>query len=312
MEILHRLEDFSYKGDVVLTQGTFDGVHVGHQKILSSIAAAAQTIGGKSVLLTFYPHPRLVLYPEDNELKLITTLDEKAALLRHYGIDYLIVLPFTLELSRIKPYDFVHLLTKHIAIKRFVIGYDHRFGRNREGSIADIMEYSKIFDFEVEEIAEQDIDDCIISSTKIRQAILQGDVHQASSFLGRYFQLSGKVVYGRKIGVELGYPTANIEITDPYKIAPGNGVYAVMVKVSGHSQTYGGMLNLGVRPSFEDPELAMEVHIFDFTADIYGQEIKVIFVDRLREEIKFADINGLKAQLAQDETSARAVLKKCL
>lgn len=309
MDVVHRLEDFKYSGPVVLTQGTFDGVHLGHQKILMRLSESAKKIGGKSVLLTFYPHPRLVLYPEDNELKLITTLDEKAVWLRKYGIDSLIVLPFTRELSRIKPYDFVMMLTQNIQIQKFIIGYDHRFGRNREGSITEIHEYSKIFNFEVEEIAEQDVDDCIISSSKIRTAILDGDVALAHSFLGRYFDISGKVIQGRQTGRVLGYPTANIKVSDPYKIMPKRGVYAVIVELPMiSSKTYTGMLNLGSRPTFELDQVVMEVHIFDFTDEIYGQEIKVSFVGRMREEIKFVDTEALTLQLQTDEIQAKKAL----
>jgi riboflavin kinase / FMN adenylyltransferase len=309
METVHSLDDFTYKGPVFLTQGTFDGVHLGHQKILNRLVESAKNEGGKSVLLTFYPHPRLVLYPEDNELMLITTLEEKATWLRHFGIDYLIVLPFTRELSRQKPFDFVRLLTDCMQIRRFVIGYDHRFGRNREGSIEDMHEYSEIFNFEVDEIAEQDVNDCIVSSSKIRTSILEGDVQKARDFLGRPFDVSGKVVEGRKVGGTLGYPTANIKVTTPYKIMPKTGVYAVEVEVSSiGANRYHGMLNLGRRPTFELTEKTLEVHIFDFSEKIYGQEIKVFFVGRLREEIKFADASVLETQLKEDEIQARKML----
>jgi len=309
MDVIHRLKDFKYSGPVVLTQGTFDGVHLGHQKILKRLSESAKKVGGKSVMLTFYPHPRLVLYPEDNELKLITTLDDKVVWLREFGIDTLIVLPFTRELSRIQPYDFVMMLTQHIQIQKFIIGYDHRFGRNREGSINEIHEYSKIFNFEVEEIAEQDVDDCIISSSKIRTAILDGDVSLANSFLGRNFDISGKVIQGRQTGRVLGYPTANIKVSDPYKIMPKRGVYAVIVELPMiSSKTFTGMLNLGSRPTFGLDQVVMEVHIFDFTDDIYGQEIKVSFVGRMREEIKFADTEALTLQLQSDEIQARKAL----
>ena len=309
MKILHRLEDFTFDGPVVLTQGTFDGIHLGHQKILKRIVNEAKKSHAKSVLLTFYPHPRLVLYPDDNELKLLTTLHEKSDWLREFGLDYLIVLPFTKELSRLEPYEFVKMLNSHLNITKFIIGYDHRFGKNREGDIDDLMEYAKIFEFEVEEISRHDIDDCKVSSSTIRTSILEGNIVLAGKLLGRRFALTGQVIHGEKRGTKLGYPTANIRQTDSYKISPATGVYAVCVKLYSTDQVLGGMMNIGTKPTFGNGEVNMEVNIFDFTADLYGQEITIEFVDRLRDEIKFANVDGLIHQLKIDEANARNLLK---
>ncbi|MBI1305797.1 MAG: bifunctional riboflavin kinase/FAD synthetase [Bacteroidetes bacterium] len=309
MKTIHSLEEFDFSGPVVLTQGTFDGVHLGHQKILNRITRLAEEVKGKSVLLTFYPHPRLVLYPEDNELKLLTTLREKEQWLAKHGIDYLIVLPFTKEFSRLTPLEFLRKICDHLLVRKFVIGYDHRFGRNREGSIQEIEEFSELFGYEVEEISQKEVDDCIVSSSKIRRALLDGNVSLARDYMGRFFCLTGTVVHGKGRGKNLGFPTANIQINDSFKLIPGSGVYAVKVELKGRSELFGGMMNIGFNPTFNDGALSLEVNIFNFTDRIYGQEIVVHFVARLREEIKFADAESLISQLHLDGEAARKVLE---
>lgn len=289
----------------MLTQGTFDGVHLGHQKILDTVVQKAKSIGGKSVLLTFYPHPRLVLYPEDNELKLITTIEEKAAFLDKFGIDIMVVLPFTRELSRMTAHQFIEtVLVEKLKIKTIIIGYDHRFGKNREGSIEEIEAYSRRYDYSVQQIPEQDIDDCIVSSSKIRKALLEGDLEEANSFLGRTFSITGKVIDGQKNGKKLGFPTANIEISEDFKLIPKQGVYAVEILLN--NRQYTGMLNIGTRPTFKLGQMTIEVHIFDFSDEIYGQEIEILFVKRWRDERKFEELNALKTQLEADKREISA------
>ncbi len=307
MKVLHQLPDFSENRRVFLTQGTFDGVHLGHKKILSKLISEAKVNDGVSVLLTFYPHPRLVLYPEDNSLKLLSSLEEKEEILRGLGLDYLIVLPFTKELSRMSAFDFVRdVLVKGLKVYKFIIGYDHRFGRNREGSLTELREYATTFDFELEEISAKDVDSAIVSSTKIRKAVLEGKVEKAASFLGRNYRLRGKVVKGHARGRKMGYPTANIELGNTYKLIPMNGVYAVFVHYSGHK--IGGMMNIGINPTFDAAAWSVEVHIFDFNTDIYGEIIDVECVRRLRDEVKFNNADELIKQLQNDEQTSRKTL----
>ena len=308
MQIIRDLEQFSPEKPVVLTQGTFDGVHLGHQKILSSVVEQAKTIDGVSVLLTFYPHPRLVLYPEDNDLKLITTIDEKAELLAAFGIDYLVIIPFTMALSRIDPYNFIRdILVDKLRIKTIIIGYDHRFGKNREGSIKEIKAYSEKFNYSVQQIPEQDINDCIVSSSMIRKALLSGRVDEASDFLGQPFSINGKVTEGQQVGTKIGFPTANISIEDKAKLIPKKGVYAVRVELQG--QLYDGMLNIGHRPTVDGKGLTVEVHIFNCSDDIYGQDIRILFVKRWRDELKFEQLADLQQQLQSDQEQIQAYLK---
>jgi riboflavin kinase/FMN adenylyltransferase len=307
MKVSRSLDQFHSQRPVVLTQGTFDGIHIGHQKILKRIVEKAKSIHGESVLLTFYPHPRLVLYPDDNELKLITTLHERIELLKEMGIDQVVVLPFTKELSRINSMEYVRdILVNQLKVHTFVIGYDHRFGRNREGSIEDLLNFSSVFDFQLEEIPRQDIEESTISSSKIRRALLQGDVKLANAYLGRDFSLRGVVQRGRAVGKELGFPTANIYISDSFKIIPQNGVYAVRVKVKG--EMFNGMLNIGDNPTFSDAKWSIEVNIFAFNEDIYEQQLEIFFVERMRDEVKFENIEELREQLERDRVSASSLL----
>ncbi|MFT5724831.1 MAG: riboflavin kinase/FMN adenylyltransferase [Bacteroidia bacterium] len=309
MQIIRNLEEFCPEGPIVLTQGTFDGVHLGHQKILSQLVTRAQQINGKSVMLTFYPHPRLVLYPEDNDLKLITSIEEKARLLESFGLDYLVILPFTKELSRLTAFGFIRdVLVNKLHISTIIIGYDHRFGKNREGSFADIEKYTEEFEYEVEQIPEQDINDCIVSSSLIRKALLSGDLEAANDFLGRPFSIRGIVVSGNRLGKGLGYPTANVGELHKFKLIPKIGVYAVIVIVAGVK--YFGMLNVGTKPTFKLNNLTVETHIFDFSEDIYGQEIEILFVKRWRDEHKFESQEALVRQLDNDSTEINAFFNK--
>ncbi len=291
----------------IVTTGTFDGVHLGHQKIINRLQEIAKADNGEIVLLTFYPHPRMVLFPDDNELKLLSTQEEKIRLLENFGVNHLIIHPFTKDFSRLTSVEFVrNILVNAIGTKKLVIGYNHHFGRNREGSFEHLKEYSSLYGFDVEEIPAKDIDHIEISSTKIRNALLAGDVETAHNYLGHYYEISGTVVEGNKLGRTIGYPTANIHITDKYKLIPADGVYAVKVK---HNNTiYNGMLNIGNNPTIKNKGRSIEVNIFNFDKDIYTQQLSVLFVKRLRNEEKFNGIEALTEQLSIDKKNSLEIL----
>lgn len=307
MKVYTNIEDFKDVKNPIVTTGTFDGVHLGHQKIISRLKEVAQKHQGETVLLTFYPHPRMVLFPDDNELKLLNTQQEKIQLLEKYGVDHLIIYPFTKEFSRLTSVEFVrNILVNSIHTKKLIIGYNHHFGRNREGSFEHLKEFGPIYGFDVEEIPAKDIDNIEISSTKIRKALQSGDVETASSYLGHSYSITGKVIKGFEKGRIIGYPTANILIEDKYKLIPADGVYAVKVEVKG--KLYGGMLNIGNNPTIEDKGRSMEVNIFDFNDTIYGEDATIYFIKRLRDELKFAGMDELKNALAIDKQNALKIL----
>ena len=292
----------------VLTIGTFDGVHIGHQKIIKQLNEEANKIGGESVLFTFFPHPRMVLSPENHGLKLIQSQEEKLEKLAHIGLQNCIVYAFTEEFSQLTAFEFVRdFLVKQLKVKKLVIGYDHQFGKNREGSISYLKTVSKEFNFDIIEIPAQEIDEVNVSSTKIRDAILKGEIELANEFLGAPFQLSGKVVKGKALGRTIGYPTANIEMNSELKLIPAKGVYAIKVFVKGG--WYGGMLNIGFRPTIsEESNQTIEVHIFDFADNIYGENITVQFLSKWRDEMKFNGVEELKNQLKKDEEIIRHIV----
>ena len=307
MKVIHDIKEFAPNKPVWVTQGTFDGVHIGHQKILKQVVAEARKNNGVSVLLTFYPHPRLVLYPDDNVLKLLNTIDEKVRLVEGLGIDYMIILPFTKELSRMPAMEFVRdVLVTKLNTHKLIIGYDHRFGRNREGSLEKMIELAAIYGFKVEEIPAQDIDDSTVSSTKIRKALLSGDVQTATQYLGKNYTISGRVVEGHKKGRKLGYPTANIALETNYKLIPKNGVYAV--KLSVENSVYKGMLNIGLNPTFDDKGWSIEVHLFDFEGDLYNKFVTLELIEDVRAEVRFSASEELTAQLKKDEEQIRKIL----
>jgi riboflavin kinase/FMN adenylyltransferase len=309
VKVYTNIDDFIGIKNPIVTTGTFDGVHVGHQKIIARLKALAEEVDGETVLLTFYPHPRMVLFPEDNELQLINTQAEKIELLEQYGIDHLIIYPFTKEFSRLSSVEFVrNILVNTIKTKRLVIGYNHHFGRNREGSFEHLKEYGPLYGFDVEEIPAKDIDSIEISSTKIRTALLAGDVTTANTYLGHEFSICGKVVGGKQLGRTIGYPTANIQLQDKYKIIPADGVYAVKVRHNG--QLYGGMLNIGDNPTIEGKGRSIEVNIFNFNMDIYNQDATIYFIERLRDEVKFNGLDELTKQLALDKINSERILNK--
>ena len=307
MNIYHGIEDFKPLSYAVVTSGTFDGVHLGHRKILSRLREIAKNNHGETVLITFWPHPRLVLYPDQDELKLLNTFEEKAELLREQGIDHLLRIPFTKQFSRLTSPEFIKkILVETIGTKKLVIGYDHRFGKNREGSFEHLKANASTYGFEVEEIPRQEVDHVAVSSSKIRNALLAGDVKSGADLLGNPFSMTGRVVKGEKIGRMIGYPTANIDIDSHYKLIPDDGAYAVKVKHA--DKLYNGMLNIGFRPTVGGSTKTIEVHIFDFNKEIYGDNVSVHFIDKIRSEIKFDDVETLKTQLGIDKNKAKSIL----
>jgi len=300
LKVYRNVSDFKPSAKTIVTVGTFDGVHVGHQIIIDRVNELARQSDAESVLLTFFPHPRLVLFPDDNELKLLSTLDERIARLEKSGIDHLIVHPFSVEFSRITALHYVRdILVRDLNVSKLVIGYDHHFGRNREGNLEQLKEMAPAYGFEVEEIPAQEIDDVNVSSTKIRTALSEGNVEKANGYLGYRYSITGVVFQGERIGRSIGFPTANIKPSESYKLIPGNGVYSVLVDVQGIA--YKAMANLGNRPTVSDSEeRVLEVHLFDFEGDLYDKEITVTFVDRIRDEIKFESLDKLKSQLEKD------------
>lgn len=301
MKVYTNIQEFKSTKNVVVTIGTFDGVHLGHNVIINQLKKAAQELSGESVLLTFFPHPRMVVFPDDNELKLLNTIEERKELLEKAGIDHLIIHPFSKAFSRLTALEFVRdILVNRLNAKKVVIGYDHHFGRNREGSFDDLVEFGEVYGFSVEEIPAQDIQQINVSSTKIRTSLLAGEIHAATQFLGYPYYINGTVVKGDKIGREIGFPTANIKPDETYKLIPKNGVYAVKVIVN--EKEYDGMLNIGIRPTLKGINETIEVNIFDFDEEIYGQKIQVKFYERIRDEQPFEDLNELKNQLSIDKS----------
>lgn len=306
MKVHTDIDHFEPIKKAFVTTGTFDGVHLGHRVILKKIIQQAKEEGGESVLLTFHPHPRMVLFPDDTKLKLLTTQPEKIKLLESIGLDHLIIQKFSPEFSRMTAYNYVRdILVGKIGIHKLIIGYDHQFGRNREGNIEQLKEFTPLFNFEIEEIPAQDIDEVKISSTKIRQALLKGDIQTADLYLGYPYCLSGEVVKGNQLGRKLGFKTANIHVSDSHKLIPGNGVYAVNVILN--EKEHQGMMNIGRRPTVDNPDagISLEVHIFDFNEDIYNKVITVKFLKRMRDEVKFASTDELIAQLHEDKTTIK-------
>lgn len=288
----------------VLTTGTFDGVHLGHQTILHRLKELARREEGESVLFTFHPHPRMVLFPNDNDLKLLSTQREKIELLEKAGVDHLLIIPFSRTFSRMKALEYVRdVLVGALNVHAVVIGYDHRFGRNREGDLAMLRQLGEAYDFLVEEIPAQEIDHVKVSSTKVRAALLAGEVHLANDLLGYPYAFSGVVVKGDQRGRTIGFPTANVALVDPHKLVPGNGVYAVEVDIRG--ERLRGMMNIGVRPTVEErQEPVIEVNLFDLDRDLYGEPMTVLVRHRLRSEMRFDGLDALKQQLALDRTAA--------
>lgn len=299
MKVYQSLAEFNTLNCAVATTGTFDGVHLGHKKILSQLVQTAHKVGGESVLLTFSPHPRLVLQP-DVELQLLTSLEEKIGLLEQTGLDHLIIHPFTKEFSRTPSLEFVReILVNQLGVKQLVIGYDHHFGRNREGSFHHLKEFGPIYGFEVEEIPALDIDAVNISSTKIRTALIEGNVELATTYLGHPYIIGGEVIKGDQIGRSIGFPTANLDINFQHKLIPADAVYAGYVRLNG--EHHKAMANIGRRPTVGSNRRSVEIHLLDFEGDLYGQHLHFAVGHRLRDVMNFKSLDALKTQLALDK-----------
>lgn len=299
MRIYHGTEELGNIPYSVVTTGTFDGVHLGHQRIIKRLKEVAAKEGGETVLLTFHPHPRTVLFP-DSPLSLLTTPQEKTFLLEKAGIDHLVIIPFTKEFSQLSSEAFIRkILVNDTGTKKLVIGYDHHFGRNREGSFEHLKEFGPVYGFTVEEIPAKDVDSVNVSSTRIRKALESGNVRTANRYLGYEYFMSGVVVKGKQLGRTLGYPTANIEISDKAKLVPADGIYAVRVTHNG--QLYGGMMSIGMNPTVDGKHRTIEVNIFNFDNTIYGETLTVHFVNRIREEMKFNSLEALVKQIDSDK-----------
>ncbi len=280
---------------------------MGHQKILAQLVATAKKENYNSVLLTFFPHPRMVLQ-KDASIKLIHTIEERIAMLEKTGLDYLIIHPFDAAFSRLTAFEFVRsILVQQLDTAQLVVGYDHRFGKNREGNFEQLEEYGHMYDFKVDEISALDIDAISVSSTKIRKALSSGDIKRANTYLGNPFSMSGTVVKGDRIGNTIGFPTANLEIAESYKLIPQNGVYLVRSQLQGSCKY--GMMNIGVRPTVNGVHRTLETHFFDFEGDLYGQKIQVELLDFIREEQKFHSLEQLKTQLFADKERSLALIK---
>jgi len=291
----------------VVTIGTFDGVHLGHLSIIERISEIARQIDGETVLLTFYPHPRMVLHPDDHQIKLLHAPEEKAEKLESAGVNHLVIYPFSAEFSRLSPFEYVRdLLVAGLHVHTVAVGYDHRFGRNREGDHDTMLELADTFGFNVEEIPAKTIDSNNVSSTKIRQALEHGRVKEANEYLGYRYALQGKIIRGDGIGRTFGYPTANVEVNYPYKLVPGNGIYAVETLVKG--KKYNGVVSIGVRPTINSENIrSVEVYMLDFNEDIYGENIRITFIDFIREEKKFGSIDELIQNIGLDVEKAKAL-----
>lgn len=307
MKVYHHIDEFEPVKNAVVTIGTFDGVHLGHRKIINRIKELAAEIGGETVILTFFPHPRMILHPEDQNLKLITTIAEKADLLEELGVDHLIITPFSRDFSNQTAEEYIReILVKKIGTKEIVIGYDHRFGKDRQGGLADLQRLSPDYGYEVIEISEQDINDVAVSSTRIREALLNDKIELANSFLGYPFYITGKVIKGDQLGRQLGYPTANLLIEEKYKLIPSDGIFAVKVHIN--NIVYKGMAYIGQRPTINGMTRNIEVNIFNFDEDIYNQTIRMDFLYFVRGDIKFASLDDLVVQLGKDKVDVLALL----
>ncbi len=304
MKIYHGLEEYKKVRNPVVTVGTFDGVHVGHSKIFERVNRLAGKCKGDSVVITFHPHPRLVIHSDSKNLKFINTLEKKYELIEKNGIDHLVIILFTAAFASMDAENFVKkILVEKIGVYELVVGYDHHFGKNREGSFEELLTLAKDMGFRVEQIPVQDINEIAVSSTKIRNALKEGNIEVANELLGYEYSITGTVVGGRKIGRGIGFPTANIELQDEYKLITAIGVYACRVKWN--KKMFLGMSNIGHRPTVNNGDLTIEVHIFDFDEEIYGETITIYFVDRIRDEEKFKNLDALRQQLLQDQENVK-------
>lgn len=308
MNVFPSISEFNSSKKTIVTIGTFDGVHIGHQKIIEKLIQETKKADCESLILTFFPHPRMVLNGSSS-IKLLNTINEKSSLLEKMGLDNLVIHPFDKKFSNLSAEEFVKtILVDSFNIKKIIIGYDHRFGNNRAANIDDLISFGKKYDFEVEQISAQEIDSVSVSSTKIRDAITDGNMIIANEFLGYDYILSGKIITGKQLGRTIGFPTANIKIEENYKLIPKNGVY--IVKSHLQEKTVFGIMNIGLNPTVNGEDLSIEVHFLDFEADLYNKNITVSVIDRIREEQKFTSIDLLKAQIQEDKNYAISFIKK--
>jgi len=295
----------------VVTIGTFDGVHLGHREVISELKRHSALSGGESVVFTFDPHPRIVIAPQEDSLRLLSTKSEKIRLMEGLGIDHLVIYPFTKAFSKLSYGEFVsEILVKGMNISSLVVGYDHRFGKGRQGDFNSLEMLSRSLNFKVEQLSQLEVENKVVSSTKIRQALEEGDISKANHFLGYRYALSGKVIEGNQLGRKIGFPTANIDTYDRHKLVPADGVYAVKIEIG--SRTFKGMLNIGMRPTvnYNADHKSIEVHIFNFDEDIYNLDLTLLFVEKIRNEQKFDGIDQLQDQLYKDQNIAMDILSK--
>ena len=307
MKVFHSINQFESKSKTIVTLGTFDGVHVGHKKIIERLLLSAKELNCESLVLTFFPHPRMVLQ-KDSDVKLLNTIEEKSDLLAKTGLNNLVIHPFDQSFSRLTAEEFVkNILVDAFNIKKIIIGHDHRFGRNRTANIDDLIAFSKIYDFEVEQISVQEINDVAVSSTKIRNAILDGNIELANKYLDYKYSFEGKIVKGKQLGRTIGFPTANFELENNYKLIPENGVYIVESQLN--KKMFFGLMNIGFNPTVSGNAKTIEVYYFDFDGDLYNKKISVSILHRLRSEQKFDSLDALKKQLNLDKSASLDFIK---
>lgn len=307
MNIFHNIQDFKPNRPTVATLGTFDGVHLGHKKIIERLTQEAEKNTVESLVLTFFPHPRMVLQG-NSDIQLLNTIQEKAELLESIGLQNLIIHPFDQSFSQLGAEEFVKtILVDRFNIKKIIIGHDHRFGKNRSADINDLIAYGKIYDFEVEQISAEEVDEVSISSTKIRKALLSGDIQLANEYLGYNYFITGTVVKGRQLGRTIGFPTANLKIEEDYKLIPLNGVY--IVKSYWNGKEVFGMMNIGTNPTVDGKERTIETNFLDFEEDLYDKEMRIYFLQRIRSEEKFDSIDTLKAEIENDKVITQNFIK---
>jgi|TARA_B110000114_G_scaffold30254_2_gene31128 riboflavin kinase/FMN adenylyltransferase len=301
------LKDYTSNSPSIITIGTFDGVHIGHKKIINQLTSTSSKEQLTSILLSFFPHPKMVLQ-NDRELKLINTITEKEELLNNLDLDYLIIKEFTKEFSRLSALEFVRdILVNKLNAKHIIIGYDHHFGRNRTANIEQLKEFGLLYDFKVTEILAQDINDIAISSTKIRKALINGEIQLANKFLGYDYFFNGNIVHGNSIGKTISFPTANIEVHESYKLVPKNGVYIVKTIID--KKLIFGMMNIGVNPTFDGTKQSIEIHFLNFNKNIYNQNLTIYMISRIRDEKKFNSVEDLKTQLELDKVSTLSYIE---
>ncbi len=299
MNIFHKIQDFKSENPTIVTLGTFDGVHLGHKKIIERLFLNSKKSGYESLVLTFFPHPRMVLQ-DNSEIKLLNTINEKAELLENIGLQNLVIHPFDQAFSQLTAEEFVKsILVNQFNIKKIIIGHDHRFGRNRSADINDLIAYGKIYNFEVEQISAEEIDEVSISSTKIRNALLEGEIKLANDYLGYNYFLSGTIVKGKQLGITIGFPTANLKIEEDYKLIPKNGVYIVKSFIDGKEVF--GMMNIGTNPTVNGKSQTIETNFLDFEGDLYDKKLRIHFLKRIRSEEKFDSLDSLKKEIEKDK-----------